>query len=120
MAKHIASIKLYLIIWAILLLLLGMTVLQASFDLHPFNLIIALAIAATKAFLVILFFMHVKWSSHVTWVFAGAAFVWLGIMLVLTTSDYATRGARPTERIAVPAVVSQQQISRAVPRQKLP
>jgi K+ transporter len=52
--------------------------------------------------LVILFFMHVRHSSHVTWVFAGAAFLWLGILLVLTMNDYVTRPPDVRQRILNP------------------
>jgi K+ transporter len=45
----------------------------------------------SKAVLVILFFMHVKDASRVTWVFCGCSFLWLAIMLALTFGDYLTR-----------------------------
>ena len=51
-----------------------------------------LTVAFTKALLVILFFMHVRWSSRLTWVIAGSGFVWLIIMFSLTLADYMSRG----------------------------
>jgi cytochrome c oxidase subunit 4 len=51
-----------------------------------------LAIACTKALLVILFFMHVRWSSRLTWVVAASGFVWLLILFGITMTDYLTRG----------------------------
>ena len=52
----------------------------------------ALTIAVVKMLLVILFFMHVRYSSRLTWIFVAAGFIWLLIMLDLTLSDYLTRG----------------------------
>jgi cytochrome c oxidase subunit IV len=53
-----------------------------------------LAIAATKATLVILFFMHVRWSSRLTWVVAMAGFFWL-LILFTVLGDYMSRGWVP-------------------------
>ena len=64
----------------------------AYFDLGPFNMVVMISIAVVKAVLVVLYFMHVRYGTHLTWVFAGAGFVWLAIMLVLTMQDYFTRG----------------------------
>ncbi len=105
MAQHIAATRTYIIVWASLLALLLATVVAATFDLGPFNLVVSLVIAIIKALLVILFFMHVRWASRVTWVFAGAAFLWLGIMMILTSSDYVTRGSMPGGRAFSPAMV---------------
>ena len=58
---------------------------------EPWSFLIALFIAVVKAVLVILFFMHVKDASRVTWLFCGCSFLWLIIMLVLTFGDYLTR-----------------------------
>ena len=52
----------------------------------------ALAIAVFKATLVVLFFMHVKYSTRLTWAVVVGSVFWLGILLVLTMSDYLTRG----------------------------
>jgi len=53
-------------------------------------------IAACKALLVILFFMHVRYSSRLTWVFVGAGFFWLMILLALTLVDVLSRRWLPT------------------------
>ena len=87
-----ASTKIYYQIFAALLLLLALTVGVSYVDLGVFNEVIALAIAAAKALLVLLFFMHVRSSSRVTWLFAAAGFVWLGILIALAMSDYVSRG----------------------------
>jgi cytochrome c oxidase subunit 4 len=103
---HVVPVWIYVGILVALMVLLALTVFVAFFDLDarfhsPFwNMGIAVFIAMCKAFLIILFFMHVKYSSHVVWAFAGAAFVWLGILMTLTLTDYVTR-PRPQPPSAV-------------------
>jgi cytochrome c oxidase subunit 4 len=84
--------KLFFGIWFALLLLLFATWGVAQFNLGPFNIIAALTIAFAKALLVILFFMHVRYTTRFTWLFVAAGFLWLLIMIMLTMSDYVTRG----------------------------
>ena len=64
-------------------------------DLGALNTPVALTIAVLKALLVILFFMHVKDSPRLTWLVVASGFVWLGIMIALTLSDYLSRGWLP-------------------------
>lgn len=59
------------------------------------GVLVALTIAIGKALLVVLFFMHVRYSSWLTWVFVGAGMAWLGHILILTMSDYLTRATVP-------------------------
>lgn len=92
MSEHIVTPKLYVSIFIALLVLTGLTVWVANFDLGPLNAIVALTIAVIKGLLVILFFMHVRWSSRLTKVYVAAGFIWLFIMVALTLSDYQTRG----------------------------
>jgi cytochrome c oxidase subunit 4 len=92
MSEHIVSKKVYYVIFFALLILTVVTYLVATVDLGRFNAIVALTIAVFKAMLVVLYFMHVRYSSRLTWVFVGAGFFWLAIMVVLTLSDYMTRG----------------------------
>jgi len=66
----------------------------ATHNFGALNFPVAIGIAITKASLVILFFMHAKYSSTLTKLFIGTAFFFLGIMLVLTMSDYLSRGLR--------------------------
>jgi cytochrome c oxidase subunit 4 len=77
-------------------LLLAATVLTFGVSrLHlgsPLGAIVALTIAMAKALLVVLFFMHVRYSSWLTWIFVGAGVAWMGHILILTMSDYLTRG----------------------------
>ncbi len=67
------------------------TVWSATIDLGAWNTPIALAIACTKALLVILYFMHVKYSSKLTWLFVAAGFLWFLIMVVITMTDFISR-----------------------------
>jgi cytochrome c oxidase subunit 4 len=86
------SSKSYWLVYAILMLLLITTVGLAFVDFgRNINNSIAFIIAIMKAILIILFFMHVKSEKWVTWFFVGAGFLWLGIMFVLTATDYVTR-----------------------------
>jgi cytochrome c oxidase subunit 4 len=72
-----------------------LTVAAAKFNMGPLNNVVMLAIACTKASLVILFFMHVRWSSRLTWVVAMSGFVWLLILFGIGMSDYMSRGWVP-------------------------
>ena len=92
MSGHVASVKLYYAVFAALIVGTILTVLVASVDLGPLNNVVMLSVAFTKALLVILFFMHVRWGSRLTWVIAGSGFVWLIIMFSLTLADYMSRG----------------------------
>jgi cytochrome c oxidase subunit 4 len=82
----------YYAVFAALLVGTGLTVAVAFVDLGALNNVLMLGIAMTKALLVILFFMHVRWSTRLTWVVAASGFVWLLILFGLTMSDYFTRG----------------------------
>jgi len=91
-SQHIVSIRLYATIFGSLLLLTLGTAGVAYVDLGgELNTIVALTIAFVKALLVMLFFMHLRYSSRLTWVFAGAGFFWLLILLTLTLADPFTR-----------------------------
>jgi cytochrome c oxidase subunit 4 len=92
MAEYIVPRRTYYIIYAILLVCTYLTWQIALYDLGPLNTIAALVIAVFKAVLVVLFFMHVKYSSRLTRVVVLAGVFWLGILLALTMSDYLTRG----------------------------
>jgi cytochrome c oxidase subunit 4 len=82
----------YYAVFAALLVGTGLTVAVAFVDLGALNNVLMLGIAMTKALLVILFFMHVRWSTRLTWVVAASGFVWLLILFGITMSDYLTRG----------------------------
>ena len=90
---HVVSVKLYAAIFAALLLLTLSTTGMAFVDLGgDLNAVVAVSIDIIKALLVILFFMHVRYSSRLTWVFVGAGFFWLLILLTLTMTDPLARG----------------------------
>ena len=93
MAEHIVSRTIYFVIFGALIVLTVVTYFAAQihFQREAINTIIALVIAVTKATLVILYFMHVRYSPRLTWVVVTAGFFWLAIMIVLTLSDYETR-----------------------------
>ena len=94
MTEHIVPTRIYYTIFAILMLCTGLTVWVAFLDLGALNTVAALAIAVFKATLVVLFFMHVKYSTRLTWAVVAGSIFWLGILLVLTMSDYLTRSWR--------------------------
>jgi cytochrome c oxidase subunit 4 len=98
MKDSIHPAGLYIKVWAILLLLLALTVGVAYLRLGFFNPAAALIIAAVKAGIIILYFMHVRYSRPLVWVFVGSGFVWLAILFIYTLSDYLTRSymAPPT------------------------
>lgn len=77
-----------------LLAFLALTIAAAYVNLGPFNTILALSISLAKGALILLFFMHVRYSKPLLWVFVGAGFFWLGIMFALALSDFLTRGWR--------------------------
>jgi cytochrome c oxidase subunit 4 len=84
-----------LLTWLALLALLAATAAASTLALGPLNLVVSVAIAALKTALVVLVFMGVPWHSRASWLWAGAGFYWLGIMLVLALGDYLTRGWLP-------------------------
>jgi cytochrome c oxidase subunit 4 len=92
MAGHVSPKSTYYLIFAALMVGTAITVSAAFVDLGPFNFPVALAIAITKATLVVLFFMHAKYSSQLTKLFVGTAFFFLLILLALTMTDFLSRG----------------------------
>jgi cytochrome c oxidase subunit 4 len=92
MSEHIMSSKFYYTIWIVLLCLTGITAAVSFVDLGPFNTIVALVIATVKALLVVLFFMHVKYTSEkLTKIVIVSAIFWLFLLLALSMADYGTR-----------------------------
>ena len=73
----------------------GLTVWIAFFDLGAMNVVAALVIAVFKAVLVVLFFMHVRYSTRLTKLVVVGGFVWLALLIGLTMADVATRGWIP-------------------------
>jgi cytochrome c oxidase subunit IV len=87
-------LRIYYAIFAILMFCTYLTVQVAFLDLGPWNTVAALAIAIFKATLVVLFFMHVKYSPKLTWAVVIGSVFWLGILIAITMTDYLTRGWR--------------------------
>ena len=94
MSSHILPKRVYYTIFGILLFCTYLTVQIAFIDLGAWNTVAALTIAVFKAALVVLFFMHVKYSTKLTWAVVLGSIFWLGILLALTMTDYLTRGWR--------------------------
>jgi cytochrome c oxidase subunit 4 len=88
---HIIPKRTYYLIYVTLLVCTYLTWQVAYFDLGALNTVVALGIAVFKAMLVILFFMHVKYSSKLTWATVVAGVFWFAILMALTFSDYLTR-----------------------------
>jgi cytochrome c oxidase subunit 4 len=88
---HITPLPVYFAVFAALAIGTLLTWYASTINLGWANTPIALVIATIKAVLVILFFMHLKYSTRLTWVVVIAAFLWLAMLFVLTFSDYLTR-----------------------------
>ena len=101
---HVLPALTYYKVFGALMALLILTLLVYYFDpthlLPPqfswFGIVVAMTVAVVKAVLVILFFMHVKYSTKMVWIFSSASFVFVGILFLLTMSDYFTRGLLET------------------------
>jgi cytochrome c oxidase subunit 4 len=91
MNDSLVPTSLYFRIAGALMLLLALTIGMAFVNLGELNLVVAVTIAVVKAVLVVLYFMHVRYSSRVTWVVASAAVFWLAILFALTMSDFLSR-----------------------------
>ena len=89
---HVVPVKTYIAVFLALMVLTAVTVWAAGQDFGAFNTVVALAIAVTKASLVVLFFMHVKYGPPLVKLAVLSALVFLGILLVITLSDYRSRG----------------------------
>ena len=91
-SEHIVPARLYILIWAILIVCTVLTAWVATVDLGKFNTVVALGIATFKASVVVLIFMHVKYTSEkMTKAILLAAIFWLLLLLVLSLTDYSSR-----------------------------
>jgi cytochrome c oxidase subunit 4 len=90
-ANHQPALGVYIAVFAALLGLLLATVVVAELDLGQWSFFAAMLIATVKALLIMLYFMHVRYSRPLIWLVAGAGFFWLAILFGLTLSDYWTR-----------------------------
>jgi cytochrome c oxidase subunit 4 len=101
---HVVSPKLYALILVALLIGTVLTVEAAKINLGRWNIVLALFIATVKMSLVILFFMHGKYSHRRTQLVIISGFFWLAIMLGLTMTDYSTRHPEPSRSANPPAI----------------
>lgn len=91
MTEPIVRPRVYFVVFGALLVLTLTTTTVAFSDLGILNTVVAMTIAVCKATLVVLYFMHVRYSARLTWVFIGAGVLWLAILMMLTMSDVLTR-----------------------------
>ena len=89
---HVVPVRVYLTIAALLLVLTATTTAAAFVDLGRMNVVIMLAIAVTKATLVVLYFMHVRWGEQMLKIAIGTAVVCFLVLVGLTLSDLLVRG----------------------------
>ena len=94
MSGHVSPKGVYYAIFGALMVLTVITVYVATVNLGRLNFPVALGIAITKATLVILFFMHAKYTSRLTKLFVGTAFFFLAVLLALSLTDYLSRGLK--------------------------
>ncbi len=95
MAEHIVTKKQYSLVFGALLLLTFVTTAVGMMDLGRLNVVVALVIAVIKAMLVVLFFMHIYWSTKLTRVVVVSGLAWLALLLWLTLTDVLSRGWMP-------------------------
>lgn len=95
MSEHVVPKQTYYVVFTALIVMTLITIQAAYIDLGPFNVAVALGIACLKATLVILYFMHVRYSFRLIWLVIGGSLAWLGILIVVTMSDYLSRGWLP-------------------------
>jgi cytochrome c oxidase subunit 4 len=88
---HIVPLRIYFLVFAGLMVGTALTVWAARVDLGPMNIVVALAIAGVKAALVVLYFMHMRYSHRLNWIFAGAAVLWLMLLIGVTMADVLAR-----------------------------
>lgn len=91
MTAHVHSVKMYLWVFAALLVLTVLTTAVARVDIGVFNTPVAMLIAAAKALIVALFFMHLRWSGYRSRVLAVMGIFWLAILVTFVVADVATR-----------------------------
>jgi cytochrome c oxidase subunit 4 len=91
MSHHVVSWKVYLGVFLALVALTVITVVVAGHDFGAFNLVVALAVAITKATLVVLYFMHARYSERLTHVVIVSSLVFFAILVFLLLTDYLSR-----------------------------
>jgi cytochrome c oxidase subunit 4 len=98
MSEHAVPRSVYFAVFGALMVLTATTTAVSFVDLGPWNTVVALGIAFLKATLVVLFFMHVKYSPRLTQITVAGGLLWLAILILITLSDFMTRGWLPVLR----------------------
>ena len=88
-AQHATPVT-YGVTYLFLIVMMALTIAASRFPLGPFNNVVAMGIAVAKATAVVLWFMQVKYSTKLTWVWASLGFIWLTLMFGIL-ADYITR-----------------------------
>ena len=91
-SPHVVPVKVYVVVFVTLLVMTAATTAISGIDLGPWNTVVALGIAVFKASLVVLFFMHARYSPRLTHMVILAGVFWLALLLLITFSDFASRG----------------------------
>ena len=91
------TLRPYVIAWAVLVLLFGLSTGSAYLDIGVFHPVVNFGIAATQAAIILLIFMHLRGRPSLTWVFAGAGFFRLLFLFGLGLADYVTRAGYPMQ-----------------------
>ena len=91
MSGHVSPIKLYIGIFLTLMVLTAVTIMVAYVNLGPWNKVVALGIASFKATLVVLYFMHARYSERLTHVVIASSLVFFAILVFLLLTDYVSR-----------------------------
>jgi cytochrome c oxidase subunit 4 len=91
-SEHVLPVRNYFYVYIALMVLLGATVGAAFINIEPFNFALTMIIAVAKAAMILLIFMHVRYSERLVWVFSTAAFLWLALLIAMSLNDYFTRG----------------------------
>jgi cytochrome c oxidase subunit 4 len=91
-SEHIVPLRIYYTIFAALMFFTALTVGVAYVDLGRLNVVVALTIAVVKATLVVLYFMHVRYSTRLTRLVVASGFFWLMVLIALTMADVVSRG----------------------------
>jgi len=92
MSNTIVSTRTYAATFGALLVLLALTIAAAYVPLGRFNWVAAMAISAAKTVLIVSFFMHLRSSNRIVWIAAGAGCFWLALLMILSLTDFWTRG----------------------------
>ena len=91
-SEHIVPLRIYYTVFAALMIFTAVTVGIAYIDLGRLNVVVALTIAVVKATLVILYFMHIRYSARLTRFVLAAGFFWLLVLILFTMADIVSRG----------------------------